>query len=225
MHTIPELQTQERTITGKKVKLLREGGLVPAELFGKNVQNKHLSVKESDFVKLRKTGGEHGMIHLIFGNEKIPVLITDLQRHPITQKIINIDFRHVDIHQKIHAKVPLEFTGESPAVKAGHVLVKVAHEIEIEALPQNIPHAITVDISKLEEIGHSIYVKDLEIPRDVKILAHSENSIVSVTEQKKEEEPAPAPVATPTEGEAAPTEQEGEVVKQQTPATKQTETK
>ena len=131
--------------------------------------------------------------------------------------ILSVDFHHIRMDEKIQAKVPIEFSGDAPATKKGLVLIKVLKEIEVEALPDRIPHRFDINISVLSEPGQGIFVKDLKADKDVKILMQGDATIVTVSETAKEVE-APAPVAaapatdTKTEVEA-PAEEKGKKVK------------
>jgi len=191
-----ELQVKNREILGKKVKNLRAQGIIPAELFGHGVQNKHLSVLLKDFTKVYKEAGENTILTLVTENgEKIRAIISEVNRHPLTGNFLSIDFRQIHKDEKIHAKVPIEFTGTAPAIKKGFILVKVLNEIEIEALPDKIPHCFKVDLSKLDDLGQSINIHDLKLTSDIKVLIPPETIIATVSEQIKEEV-APPPSET-----------------------------
>jgi len=189
-----ELTVQKREILGKKVESLRQGGVIPAELYGHGSENIHLSVSAKEFSKLYKEAGESTIVKLKVESEKgkvgdeISVLIHDLQKNPLNDEISHIDFYQVRMDEKITASVPLEFIGEAAAVKEkGGVLIKAVHELEIEALPADLPHKIEVDLSQLSDIGMSIHVKNLKIDKKVKALADLETVVVTVTEPTKEE--------------------------------------
>lgn len=183
-----ELIVQKREILGKKVESLRQEGLIPAELYGHGSENLHLSVPAKEFSKLFKEAGESTIINLNLENKKLPVLIHDLQKNPLNDEISHIDFYQVRMDEKITASVPLEFVGEAAAVKEkGGVLIKAVHEIEIEALPADLPHKIEVDLSQLSDIGMNIHVKDLKIDRKARILVDPETVIAIVAEPAKEE--------------------------------------
>lgn len=194
-----ELSVQKREIFGKKVKSLREQGLIPAELYGRGFENIHLSVLAKDFSAVFKKAGESTVIKLKVESEKLKgeynVLISDFQKSPLTNEISHIDFYSVRMDEKITAMVPLEFINESPAVKEKiGILIKAMKEIEVEALPADLPHHIEVDIGNLSDIGMSIRVKDLKINKGVKLLVDQETVVATVAEMAKEEEIA-APVS------------------------------
>lgn len=195
-----ELLVKNRIILGKKVKTLRREGLIPAELYGHGTENKHLSITEKEFSKIYKEAGEYTIVNAVTEeNEKIPVLISDVTYDHLRGQILSIDLRQIRMDEKIQTKVPIEFIGEAPAVKNGFVVVTVLNELEIEALPDKIPHRIEVDLSSLEEIGQSIRISNLKILKDVKVLVPEDMVIVTVSERAKEEAaPTPQPTAETT---------------------------
>lgn len=199
METI-QLAVTPREITGKKVKSLRRDGLIPAELYGHGVANVHLTVPAKEFSKAFKQAGSSTMITLDLGKEKLPVMIHDVLRDSVRDDILHVDFYQVRLDEKITARVPLEFTGESAAVKEKNAIVnKSLAEIEVEAFPQNVPHTIIVDLSALAEIDQSIYVKDIVLPKGVTTDLDGETVVATATEPISEEElaaqAAPADVA------------------------------
>ncbi|MCL4500091.1 MAG: 50S ribosomal protein L25 [Chloroflexi bacterium] len=199
-----ELKVQNRTVLGKQVKTLRKEGLVPAEIYGHGTENAHISVSAKDFRTIFKEAGETTVINLVDEKgEKIPAIVADVAYDHLTDAVLTVDFHRIRLDEKLEAKVPVVFQGSAPAEKKGLVLVHVTSEIDVEALPQDIPHDFPVDLSALENAGQGIYVKDLKASPKVKIKTPGDMAIVTVTEQKKEEAtPPPAPAATAEE--AAP---------------------
>ncbi|MGC8776122.1 MAG: 50S ribosomal protein L25 [Minisyncoccia bacterium] len=186
-----ELKAQIRQQFKKEVKSLREQGFVPAELYGHNVSNMHLAVRLKDFNNVYKQAGESSIINLVIEDKNypkpIPVLIYDIQKNYLNDDIVHIDFYQVKMDEKIKTHIPLEFIGESPAVKNyGGVLNKSMFEIEVEALPGDLPHSLQVDLNNLTELGQTIYVKDLIIPKGVKVLVGLETPIVTVITPEEE---------------------------------------
>ncbi len=191
-----ELSVQSREVLGKKVKALRKEGLIPAELYGRGVKNVHLAVPAKEFVKAFKEAGDTTGITLHVGKDKHPVMIHDLVRDRITNEIAHIDFHAVRMDEKVRAHVPVEFTGESPAVKElSAVINRSLSEIEVEAFPQDIPHAFVVDLSALDALDKSFYVKDLTVPKGVTLHIDPDTAIATATLPKVVEE---APVAEAT---------------------------
>ncbi len=186
-----ELVVQKREKFGKALKSLRKEGMIPAELYGKGIQNLHLSVGLKDFRKVFKQAGESTMIDVVVGSEKRPAMIYDVMTDPVTDEITGVDFYQVRLDEKIKIRVPLEFTGESAAIKDEHgILVKPMQELEIEAFPNKIPHVIKVDISTIAHIGQVVNVGHLNLGSDVKIHADLTAVLATVTAQMTEEQEA-----------------------------------
>jgi large subunit ribosomal protein L25 len=184
-----ELQAQIRTVLGKSTKNLKNQGLIPAEFYGRGFPNQTLTVAKADFEKVLKTAGESTVITLLVDGKKHPSIIHDIQHDFISGEVIHADFYGVHMDEKISAHVPIEFTGEAPAVKAhGGVLIKAVDEIEVEALPADLPHSFVIDLGALAEINQSIYVKDLPVPKNVKMILDGETALVTVMPPLKEEE-------------------------------------
>lgn len=198
-----ELQVQKREKFGRAVKSLRREGLIPAELYGHGIANEHLSVPAKEFAKVLKTAGENTIVNIVLNGEKRPVLINDVNKNYITNEFLSVDFYQVRMDEKITARIPVLFIGESAGVKAGGILIKVMQEIEVEALPADLPKNIEVDLSTLDEIGKSFMVKDLKSIKGVEFLAEPQSVIVTVKEFQEEKAPEVAPVA-PTAETAAP---------------------
>lgn len=196
---------------GKKVRALRRKGYIPAELYGHKTGNQHLAVAEKEFKKVFKEAGENTIIDLEIENIKHPVLIYDIQRHYLDREIIHIDFYEVRADEKIRTLIPLEFIGTSPAVKEkGAVLNKAITAIEVESLPKDIPRYLEVDLSLLQDVYDSFYVKDLKLPEGVKAGLDPETVIVTAVESTIEEEEA-----GPMDVSEVKVEGEGERIKKQ----------
>jgi len=211
-----ELSANTRTIFGRKTKQLRKKGLIPANIFGKKIKSLAIELEGQGLLDTMRKAGETGLIHLkIKGDDKVhPVLISGYAQHPVTDEMLHVDFHEVDLKQKTTATVPLHAIGESEAVKSGMVLVMFKNEIEVEALPTDLPDSIEVDISGLTEVGMTILAKDLKVDRSkVTLSIEDEEPIITIQEPAKEEvvEAAPAEgtevaatgdAAKPAEGEA-----------------------
>lgn len=201
-----ELSVKTRDVLGKKVKALRREGFIPAELYGHGFPNVHLSLPVKEFNKVLKEAGATTVVNLMIGKESKPAMIHEVSRDAVTGEIIHVDLHQVRMDETVKADVPLEFAGEAPAIKAlGAVINKAMSTIEVEAFPQDLPHGIAVDLSVLDEFGKTIYVKDLAIPKGVKVLVEPDAAVATATEPAPEEVAAPAePVdvsAITTEGE------------------------
>lgn len=210
------LRVETREITGRKVKALRSEGIIPANVFGKDIKSYAVSVKADEFRKLYEDAGETAIVELSIDKGKTaPVLISNVQKHPVTGEIIHVDFRQVDLTKKVTAQVPVELTGESPAEKSGvGTVVQQIQELTVEALPTELPEKFEVDVSALTEVDQAICVKDLKYDRSKVTIQGEENQIIAKVEppQKEEEVSAPAEAEAGTEGEA-PATAEGEEAK------------
>jgi large subunit ribosomal protein L25 len=190
-----DLSVKTREITGKKVRALRREGLVPAELYGHGFKNVHLTVPVKDFSKVLKEAGTSTVVTLVLasptaptGAAKHPAIIHEVKRDYLTGDIEHIDFYQVRMDEKITAKVPVEFIGEAPAIKAfAAVINKSISEIEVEALPANLPHNLIVDLSTLTELNQSIYIRDIIVPKGVEILVDPETAVATATPPAAEE--------------------------------------
>ena len=203
-----ELVVQKREKFGKAARSLRKEGMIPAELYGKGVENLHLAVGAKDFRKVFKQAGESTMIDVMIGGEKRPVMIYDVATDPVTDEVVSVDFYQVRLDEKIKIRVPLEFIGESTAIKDEHgILVKPMQELEVEALPNKIPHSIKVDISKIAHVGEVVNVGDLKLGSDIKILADDTAVLATVTAQMTEEQEAKLSEAVDTESVKSETEE------------------
>jgi len=183
-----ELNAKRRTVLGKAVGALREAGFVPAELYGRGVDNIHLELSGVEFGKAYKEGGENTIVNVKFDSESRPVLIHNVQWDQVNQQVLSVDLYQVNLSEKIITNVPLEFIGESNAVtEMAGVLIKALDEVEVEALPMNIPHSIQVDISVLDDFTKSITVADLKVDGDFEITTDPATGVASVAEPRVEE--------------------------------------
>jgi large subunit ribosomal protein L25 len=179
---------EKRDLLGKKASNLRKLGLLPAVLYGKQQKSEAISVKEADFLKLWKSAGESSVIEVKVGDEKYNALVQDVAIDPLKNHPLHADFYVVDMNKPIKVDVRLEFIGESEAVRLGGILVKVAHELKVEALPKDLPREIQVNISLLKNIGDSLTVKDINLPKGVEVLDLPEGTVVLVEAPRSEEE-------------------------------------
>ncbi|MCX7996291.1 MAG: 50S ribosomal protein L25 [Patescibacteria group bacterium] len=180
------LEAHRRSILGKGVKRLRKGGTIPANVFGKGFPSLPIAIDERDFRKIYSQAGQTGVVYLKVDGKEIPTLIGETQSNPVKGWLLHVDFRKINLKQKIETVVPLEFIGASPAEKEGAVILYQKDKITIEALPTNIPSAITINLESLTEIGQSVTVGDIPVAADYVIKDDPEQVIVSVTEHKEE---------------------------------------
>ncbi|OGD30846.1 hypothetical protein A2833_01150 [Candidatus Azambacteria bacterium RIFCSPHIGHO2_01_FULL_44_55] len=185
------IKTKKREILGKKVKSLRNQGFLPAVVYGGKNENISLVLPFSDFEAILKKAGETTLVQLEIEGETKPrnVLIYDVLRDPISSRTIHVDFYQVNMDEKIIKKIPLAFTGKSAAVDdLGGVLVKAMQELEVRALPADLPHEMTVDISRIATFKDNILVRDLIAPSGVEVLENPETPVASVLPPRSDEE-------------------------------------
>jgi large subunit ribosomal protein L25 len=189
------LKAEIRKETGKKVKNLRAKGILPGVLYGPKTESQSLEINQKDFEKAYHAAGESSLISLEAGGKKYLVLIHQLQFDPLTLVPTHVDFFQPSLKEEITAKVPLVFEGEAPAVKElGGTFVRDISEIDVKALPQNLPHEIRVDISSLLTFENSISIKDLKLPEGVKVLRGLDDIIAKVSSPEKVEEELEKPI-------------------------------
>ncbi|MFH1255282.1 MAG: 50S ribosomal protein L25 [bacterium] len=202
MTTNARLNAQPRDKSGDKAKNIVSSGFIPAVIYGFGAENQNIKVKKHDFEKVFAIAGEFNLVDLSIG-EAAPskVIIKDIQRDNISGGFIHIDFYKVDMAKKITTEIPLNFIGESKAVKElGGTLVKNMDSVEVECLPGDLVSHIDVDISKIEAFDQFIRLHDLILPNGVSLANETNEAVVGVVETKIEAE-APKPVeAVPAEG-------------------------
>lgn len=203
-----QLKGEERKVLGKKVRKLRKEGYLPGNVYGKGLNSYPLQVKLSDFEAVYKEAGETGLVDLTFDGKTKPVLIKNLQVNHSTRTLLHVDFYQVNLKEKVKATIPVILIGEAKAVtdKIG-LLLQTLSDVEVEALPDNLPENIEISVEHLSEIGEQITVGDLKAPTDVTILTDSGQTAAKIVEPVVEE-PEPE---EPAEGEAGETA-EGETV-------------
>lgn len=187
-----QLTSSVRTATGKGVaRKLRQGGLVPAVVYGGAHGNIGLSVSSHDLRQIiAKGGGETSLIDLEVKNgddaQIVPVILKEFQIDPVKRTLVHADFMEVTMGQAIEIRVPLEFTGEAPGVKTGGTLEFITRELIIECLPSKMLNHIDVDISSLD-INDSLSVEDISLDDDYKVLTPLDSVVVTVAAPRAEE--------------------------------------
>ncbi len=177
-----QLKTEQRDTQVRTAKAVYRKGMIPAELYGNKIDNMHLSIDQIEFEKVLRKAGESTVIELQLPDGGMRnVLVKDVERHYLTTSPIHVDFYEVNMTEKVTATVPIEFTGESHAVKAlGGTLVTVLSEVEVECLPADLPHQFDVDISVLNNFEKQILISDLNVSDKVEIKAEPDEVIATV---------------------------------------------
>ena len=177
------LKAEKRKILGRKVKKLRQKGILPANIYGKNIKSTAVQMDQTSFQEIFVKAGETELLDLQVGKEKEthPVLIRNVQVDPVTDNPLHIDFMQVILTEKVEAAVPVVFVNEAPAVKEGKgILLELLSELPVEALPTDLPSQIEVDISGLKEVGDGIVVKKLKLPKGVSVKAGVEELVCKI---------------------------------------------
>lgn len=185
---------------------LRAQGIMPAVLYGPKEHAQPIAINLQQFEHLFKTAGETTIIKLKGVGDEKDSLIHDVQFHPVTDTPLHADFYVLEKGKKVNLNIPLEFVGQAPAEKAGHIIVKALHEVEIEVAPAELPQHLAIDLSKLENVGDHILASEIPLPPSAELKTSADEIVVSVTAFVEEKEEVPAPVAevAPAEGETPP---------------------
>jgi len=184
------LSAKKRDIVGKKVKALRIKGIIPANLYGSDAKPENLSIDLGEFQNIYSEAGTSSLVDLkIDDNPAIKILLHEPQMDPVKDIALHADLYKVNMKEKITTEIPLEFIGESLAVKdlEGN-LITTKDAVEVECLPNDLISEIKVDISALKTFDDMIYVKNLVVPSTVKILDDPEEMVSQVTPPRSEEE-------------------------------------
>lgn len=202
--------TVEKREPTVKLSDLRAKGFVPAVFYGHKQPSTSISMKEVDFLKVWKQAGESSVVNLTGNGIDHEVLIQDVDLNPVTDSVRHVDFYVIEKGKKVKVHVPLEFTGVAPAVKdLGGILVKVLHELEIEAMPKDLPHNLSVDISPLATFEDRIFAKDVVLPSGVTLSSKPDEVIASVAQAVEE-----VVEAAPVDLTAIEVEKKGKEVKE-----------
>lgn len=202
----PRLRAEKRQIFGRQVKKLRAEGILPANIYGKKVKSTSIKLPLKEFLPIYEQAGETSLVELKVKGEKKAraVLVHNVQLDPVSDQFIHADFHQVDLKQKVTTEVPLDLVGESPAVeeKLG-ILIQPLTEVEVEALPTDLPDKFELDISGLKKVDDAVVVADLKVPKKVNVLTGSQQVLVKINPLAKEEEVAPPPAEEAPAEEAA----------------------
>ncbi|HET9946606.1 MAG TPA: 50S ribosomal protein L25 [Patescibacteria group bacterium] len=213
------LSLTKRETFGKKLKALRKQGILPAHIFGKTTESMAVQLPLSEFLATFKEAGTHGVLELHVDGEKKPALISHFEVHPVSGDLLHVDFQQVNLKEKIHSMIPVELIGEAPAVAENlGTLLHIMNEVEVEALPTDLPEKFELDITPLIEVDQALTVADLPTTPEVAILSEPDQIVAKIAAITVEPEPEPV-VEEGAEGEeTAPAEGEGEATEGETPA-------
>jgi large subunit ribosomal protein L25 len=174
---------------------IRKEGKIPAVFYGKKEASTPITISYIDFLKVWKEAGESTVISIETPLGIKESLIQDVDIDPVSGKPRHADFYIFEEGHKVEVELPLEFIGVAPAVKdLGGMLVRVLHELKIEAMPKDLPHNIQVDISSMSHFGDQILAKDIQIPAGVTILTHDDEVIATISAPREETEETPTAI-------------------------------
>jgi large subunit ribosomal protein L25 len=184
----PQLQAEPRELTGKKTGRLRRDGILPATVYGYQMEPQSIQMSAHDFSGVLRKAGRTQVLDLSVGSSApVPVLIRNTQIDPKRNHIIHVEFYRPNMRANVHTTVPVNFVGESPAVQEGGIFLAVLDHLEIESLPDNVPTALDVDISPIAEINGAIHVSDVIAPENVVILTPGDEVLAKVNPPAAEE--------------------------------------
>jgi large subunit ribosomal protein L25 len=178
-----ELKATRREVLGKKVKQLRRQGIIPANIYGHNVESLAVQVKADDLKHVIKTAGRNDIIYVrLDGEEPRPTFLKTVQRDAIGERILHVDLLQISLKEKVRIEVPLHLVGVPPAVDVhGGILMHGIDRVAVEALPTDVPSFLEVDVSVLEEIDQALHVSDLVVPAGVTVLTDPEVVVAKVS--------------------------------------------
>ncbi|MDO8669270.1 MAG: 50S ribosomal protein L25 [Candidatus Buchananbacteria bacterium] len=200
-----KLNSNLRTLIGKKAQIIRQEGKIPAVVYGHGLENQNIELDYNAFDKVFKEGGESTIIDLGVDGKEVKVIVSDVQYDPVKGRYRHVDFHQIKMDEAITANVELKFVGEAKAVKEfDGVLVHNISELEIKCLPGDLVGEIEVDVSKLNTFDDVVTIADLVISDKIEIIGHEPEDVVAiVTKPRAEEvnEPVAAVEAAPVAGE------------------------
>ena len=209
-----ELNVNPRPVLGKKVKRLRREGIIPANVYGRALDSVAIQVARDDLVRVVRSAGRNEIIYLrLDGEEPRPTFVRQIQRNPVTDAILHVDFYQISLAEKVRIEVPLALVGTAPAEQTyGGTLLHSLDSITVEGLPGDIPSVIEVEVSGLEEIDASIHVGELSVSDQVTVLSDPEVVVAKIApphvekevEEEVVEEEEAAEEAAPEEGAEEP---------------------
>ncbi len=211
-----ELKVSPREVLGKKVKALRREGVIPANVYGHALESVAIQISKDDLVHLLHSAGRNEIVYLrLDGEEARPTFLRQIQRNPVTDAILHVDFYQISLKEKVRMEVRLVLVGTAPAEQThGGTLLHSVDRIAVEGLPTEIPSVIEVDVSGLDVIDAAIHVRELSVPDEITVLSDPEQVVAKVAPPQVEKEPEEEEVEevegeVPEGEEGAPEAEEG----------------
>jgi large subunit ribosomal protein L25 len=219
-----ELDVTKREVLGKKVKAMRRDGVTPANIYGSGVESQAIQVPRDELMRVLHEAGRSEIVYVSLDGEERPTFVHGVQRNPVTDLVLHVDFLQIDLTKKVKIDVPLHLIGVPPAVDThAGILVQPLDHVTVEALPTDVPSHLDVDVSVLEEIDQALHVSDLTAPEGAEIVTDGQHMVAKVEppavevvdepeveEELIEGEEGEVPEEGAEEGAEAPAEGEGE---------------
>ena len=185
---VQSLSLSQRAVTGKKVKQLRKRGILPVHMYGSGIESMSLQAEAGELRRLLPRVGTNIPVTVqIDGSDDENIcFVRDVQRHPVTEDLLHIDFIRVDVTQTISAEVPITLVGSAPATQQGGTLLQPLTTLLVEALPMDIPASVEADISGLDDFEKSIVVSDIAVADNVTVLTDSDEFVARVSPPRVE---------------------------------------
>jgi large subunit ribosomal protein L25 len=210
--TRPQLSAERREVTGKKVSLLRRQGVLPGVVYGHGTASEPIQLDARTFDDFRRHAGRNAIVDLRLtgGGRARPVLLHQVQEHPVTRTPLHVDFLVVRMTEEMTVDVQVVMTGTSEAVdRQGGTLLHLRDTVQVRALPADLPSSLELDISVLDSFDTVLHVSDLPVPERVTLLTPGEEPLARVTPPRLEVEPTSVEAEPGAEAEGADVPAEG----------------
>jgi large subunit ribosomal protein L25 len=213
------LDVLPRTAFGKKLGALRKSGMMPLHVYGKGIESLSLQVATSQLIHTLARVGRTAPFTLRVSGDEHFVIVRDVQRHPVTERLLHVDLVQVSRTERMTVEVPLHLVGEAPAVReAGAMLMQDLYTVQVEALPLELPSSIAVDVSGLTAVDMSIHARDLQLPAGVSLVTPPEALVARIAMPRVVAEPEVEAAAEAAAGEVPATAQAPEPAEGEAPA-------
>ncbi len=195
-HTALNLQAEERTVVGKKVKTLRRSGKVPAVIYERGTSSDMVSIEYNQLVKIWNQAGKHHAISLSYGKKQRLTIIKDVDLDPAKGTLTHVAFHAIKQNETVETEVPIHLDGQAPVTVQGMLVHPVVDHVVIKALPAELPDTLVIDVTGLLTVDDNIFAKDIKLPKGVELMSDPELIVVCVVvpraEVQKESEEAEA---------------------------------
>ncbi|MCH2307067.1 MAG: 50S ribosomal protein L25 [SAR202 cluster bacterium] len=190
MADLKTLELEPRDLLGKKVETLRKSGLLPVHMYGPDIDSLSLQGDLKLLARLVLEVGTNIPVSVtVKGSDNVNMcFVREIQRHPVTENILHVDFLRVDTSKAVRAEVPIILEGLAPASQRGGTLMQPLQNLIIEALPMDIPVSLEISVAGLDDFEKSLYVSDLSIPENITLISSSDDLIARVVPPRIEEE-------------------------------------